>query len=379
MAGQPQGGNSSFQFKDPFDLLMDLHNSRVNFTYKNEFARGNRPNMRNVGGGGESYAVGDLNYSGPQAKPNNFAYNRLSAPQNFSTPELDRGEEGRIGKVAGPMISNLAKTANNLYQNRKLNKNIAGGVSRLEELNTMQQDVTNQREALRTTIKGNKTISATRTAQRQQQAQQVKIGNQVNQATLVAGYGADPYANAYQAGVNGVAQQQQAIQRPYGPPRPPYWQNPPNMGPGGFAPPRPPGGGQPPAGGAPAGAGAPAQQGGGVWFNPPRPIKWQSPSAPKVNQSGVVSGVGPNIQRQANPASNLPLAPTNVVGPVSPISPPEGFDKSGNTQVLGGAVAPESTPPATETTGQSAPSTRPSLSDRRAQSRQRRGLGLNPG
>jgi hypothetical protein len=299
-----------------------------------------------------------------------------------------------MGQVAGPMISSLARTANNLYQNRKLNKNIAGDVSRLGELNTMQQDVTNQREALRTTIKGNKTISATRTAQRQQQAQQVKIGNQVNQATLVAGYGADPYQNAYQAGAGGVAQQQQAIQRPYGPPRPPYWQNPPNMGPGGFAPPGPANnwnGNGPPAGGAPVGgapaggpppaggAGAPAQQPVGVWFNPPRPIKWQSPSAPKVNQSGVVSGVGPNIQRRANPASNLPLAPTNVAGPVSPISPPEGFDKSGNTQVLGGAVAPESTPPATETTGQSAPSTRPSLSDRRAQSRQRRGRGLNPG
>ena len=379
MASQPQGGSSSFQFKDPFDLLSDLHNARFQFMYKNEFARGNRPNMNNVGGGGGGYAVGNLDYKGPQARPNNFAYNRLSAPQDFGTPDLDRGEEGRIGKVAGPAISSLAKTANNLYQNRRFNRENADSVSRLQELDTMSQDTVDQADALKTTIKGNKTIASTRTAQRQQQAQQVKIGNQVNQATLVAGYGADPYQNAYQAGANGVAQQQQAIQRPYGPPRPPYWQNPPNMGPGGFAPPRPPGGGQPPAGGAPAGAGAPAQQGGGVWFNPPRPIKWQSPSAPKVNQSGIVSGVGPNIQRRANPASNLPLAPTNFAGPVSPINPPEAFDKSGNTQALGGATPPETTPPATEGTGQSAPSTRPSLSDRRAQSRQRRGRGLNPG
>ena len=374
MADKPQGGGNAFDFKDPFDLMMDLHNSRVNFVYKNEFARGNRPDMRNVGGGGSNLPAYDaqtrLNVNAPSrmmdrrvaVKPNNYGFNYLSAPQNFGTPELDRGEEGRMGQVAGPMISNLAKTANNLYQNRKLNKNIAGGVSRLGELNTMQQDVTNQREALRTTIKGNKTISATRTAQRQQQAQQVKIGNQVNQATLVAGYGADPYANAYQAGAGGVAQQQQV---PAGPPRPPLWQNPPaNMIPGGFAPPGPANnwhGNGPPAGYQQP-AGAPAQ----------------APRAPRAGH-GVPPGVGPNIQRRPKAVPNLPLAPTNVAGPVSPISPPEGFDKSGNTQVLGGAVAPESTPPTTETTGQSAPSTRPSLSDRRAQSRQRRGRGLNPG
>jgi hypothetical protein len=374
MAERPQGGGSAFDFKDPFDLMMDLHNSRVNFVYKNEFARGNRPDMRNVGGGGINLPSYDaqtrLNVGAPSrmmdrrvaVKPNNYGFNYLSAPQNFGTPELDRGEEGRMGQVAGPMISNLAGTATNLYKNRKLNKNIAGGVSRLGELNTMQQDVTNQREALRTTIKGNKTISATRTAQRQQQAQQVKIGNQVNQATLVAGYGADPYQNAYQAGAGGIPPQQQV---PAGPPRPPLWQNPPaNMVPGGFAPPGPANnwhGNGPPAGYQPP-AGAPAQ----------------APRAPRAGH-GVPPGVGPNIQRRPKAVPNLPLAPTNVAGPVSPISPPEGFDKSGNTQVLGGAVAPESTPPATETTGQSAPSTRPSLADRRSQSRQRRGRGLNPG
>ena len=363
MASQPQGGSSSFQFKDPFDLLSDLHNARFQFMYKNEFARGNRPNMNNVGGGGGGYAVGNLDYKGPQARPNNFAYNRLSAPQDFGTPDLDRGEEGRIGKVAGPAISSLAGTINNLYQNRKLNKNIAGDVSRLGELNTMQQDVTNQREALRTTIKGNKTIASTRTAQRQQQAQQVKVGNQVNQATLVAGYGADPYQNAYQAGANGLPQQ--ALQNPAGPPRPPLWQNPPaQMVPGGFAPPGPANnwhGQGPPAG-----------------YQPPAGAPVQAPRGPRAGH-GVPPGVGPNIQRRPKATPNLPLAPTNVAGPVSPINPPEAFDKSGNTQVLGGATPPETTTPATEGTGQSAPSTRPSLSDRRAQSRQRRGRGLNPG
>lgn len=401
MASQPQGGSSAFDFKDPFDLMMDLHNSRVNFVYKNEFARGNRPDMRNVGGGDSNLPAYDaqtrLNVNAPSrmmdrrvaVKPNNYGFKYLSAPQNFSTPELNRGEEGRIGKVAGPAISNLAKTANNLYQNRKFNKENADSVTRLQELEGMKQDTVDQAEALKTTITGNKTIASTRTAQRQQQAQQVKIGNQVNQATLVAGYGADPYANAYQAMLQGLPQQQQPPQVPAGPPRPPLWQNPPaNMVPGGFAPPGPANnwhGNGPPAGGAPVGpppaggAGAPAQQPVGVWFNPPRPINWQNPNIPKPNAGGVVPGVGPNIQRRPKPASNLPLAPTNVAGPVSPISPPTGFDKSGNTQVLGGAVEPESTPPATETTGQSAPSTRPSLSDRRAQSRQRRGRGLNPG
>lgn len=195
---QPQGGMGSFQFKDPFDLLSDLHNARFQFMYKNEFARGNRPDMRAVEGGGwggnlpKSQARTRLPVNAPEREMQRGApikgglppIRQLTAPQRFTTPDLDRGEEKRMGTTIGPLLKEGVPLAQNMYQNYKFNQRYGGQVQRLSDLDKQQAQVGQQYADLENTIAINKNLAGMRenTRQAQARARQQDIASRVQGA-----------------------------------------------------------------------------------------------------------------------------------------------------------------------------------------------------
>jgi hypothetical protein len=180
---QPQGGMSSFQFKDPFDLLSDLHNARFQFMYKNEFARGSRPNFNDVGGGGVNLPASEARTRLPVNAPMSEMVRRapirgglpaprqLTAPQNFGTPPVEGGEEDRMGATVGPLAKEGIPLAQKLYGNYKFNKQYGADVQRLSDLDKQQAQVGQQYDNLKETIEINKNLAGMREQSRQSQAQ----------------------------------------------------------------------------------------------------------------------------------------------------------------------------------------------------------------
>jgi hypothetical protein len=179
---QPQGGMSSFQFKDPFDLMMDLHNSRVNFIFKNEFTQGRRPNYNDVGGGGVNLPASEARTRLPVNAPMSEMVRRapirgglpaprqLTAPQNFGTPPIEGGEEGRMGSSIGSLFKEAVPISKKLYGVYKFNQKYGADVQRLSDLDKQQAQVGQQYDTLNETMEINKNLAGMRERSRQAQA-----------------------------------------------------------------------------------------------------------------------------------------------------------------------------------------------------------------
>lgn len=130
-------------FRDPFDLLTSLHNTRMRMIYQNEFARGNRTDM-NMGYnpnptsqvGKTSMAQDRLQVNAPSREMEslNAPSRGMPSPQrigynvDFGTADLNRRELKRLGTVIGPLAQTARKAFSNIADIRKAQReqNILG-------------------------------------------------------------------------------------------------------------------------------------------------------------------------------------------------------------------------------------------------------------
>lgn len=99
-------------FRDPFDLLTSLHNTRLRMIYQNEFARGNRTDME----------MGSSKWPNSSIGPSKMA--KVDLPVNAPTTQFDRSLPGPSYRPSAPAInydrSYSQPTDSPQYANREL-------------------------------------------------------------------------------------------------------------------------------------------------------------------------------------------------------------------------------------------------------------------
>lgn len=150
-------------FKDPFDLLTDLHTTRLRMVYENTFARGNRSDMNTGYRERPSSSVGNVsspNYRLPvdapmtewQARTGSGGVLPTPSPINYSRdygdPGIDRGEWKRFGSALKPIGAAAQKLGEDFYERRKKAK-YQPLIDRLESINQEMGETKNQMEDVR--------------------------------------------------------------------------------------------------------------------------------------------------------------------------------------------------------------------------------------
>lgn len=191
-------------FRDPFDLLADLHNLGLERIYKNQFARGDRSAIE--GGGGARPGVGRTsspNYNlGVNAPSSQWQARegsgrvlppavQMNYTRDYGNSTVDDGTRDRLGSLVGSLGDIKSRYQNSIYKVRKQqqNRNIinarekervdaeqreaslqeasAPQLERLNELGNEMEDVQSQMDNTRLLINAGQGLSAYRQQQRQ--------------------------------------------------------------------------------------------------------------------------------------------------------------------------------------------------------------------
>lgn len=196
-------------FKDPFDLLTDLHSTRLRMVYQNEFARGDRSDIEmgtraypNSGVGRTFSPNYNLGVNAPstqwQAREGSgrvlppavqMSYSRDYGDSTVRGRELQRTEQTieklgsswstyrkNIGKIRKENREKADAEATSRAEEERVSQ-YAPQMERLDQLTSEMADVEAQKEALSNRISMTKGIQEFRNTQRQAQAREVQAQN----------------------------------------------------------------------------------------------------------------------------------------------------------------------------------------------------------
>lgn len=151
-------------FKDPFDLLTDLHSTRLRMVYQNEFARGDRSDIEMGTRAYPNSGVGRMsspNYNlGVQAPSSSWEARQgsgrvlppavqMNYTRNYGNDTVDEGTRERIGSLLGPLTDIGTRYKSNVSKARRRQelKRIEGEKERARQADLQAQADQDAREA----------------------------------------------------------------------------------------------------------------------------------------------------------------------------------------------------------------------------------------